>query len=74
MTEKKRVASPLILGHKNDIEMQEFAKKEHLLKILLIGDTVGKTSIVKRYVHNTFSRNTRFTVSFLRQHIPLMLC
>ncbi|XP_051542102.1 ras-related protein Rab-38-like [Myxocyprinus asiaticus] len=38
-------------------------QKEHLFKILVIGDLgVGKTSIIKRYVHQTFSTNYRATI------------
>ncbi|KAL4657349.1 ras-related protein Rab-38-like [Arapaima gigas] len=37
--------------------------KEHLYKILVIGDLgVGKTSIIKRYVQQTFSTNYRATI------------
>uniref|UniRef100_A0A4W5LQ06 RAB38, member RAS onco family n=1 Tax=Hucho hucho TaxID=62062 RepID=A0A4W5LQ06_9TELE len=37
--------------------------KEHLFKILVIGDLgVGKTSIIKRYVHQNFSPNYRATI------------
>ena len=40
-------------------------KKEHLYKILVIGDlATGKTSIIKRYVHNFFSDHYMATVSF----------
>lgn len=38
-------------------------QKEHLYKILVIGDLgVGKTSIIKRYVHHNFSPNYRATI------------
>uniref|UniRef100_UPI00358EDE3E ras-related protein Rab-32-like isoform X1 n=1 Tax=Myxine glutinosa TaxID=7769 RepID=UPI00358EDE3E len=38
-------------------------KKEYLYKILVIGDLgVGKTSIIKRYVHQLFSQNYRATI------------
>ncbi|KAJ8276679.1 hypothetical protein COCON_G00084310 [Conger conger] len=38
-------------------------RKEHLYKILVIGDLgVGKTSIIKRYVHQSFSTNYRATI------------
>ncbi|XP_026872797.1 ras-related protein Rab-38 [Electrophorus electricus] len=38
-------------------------RKEHLYKILVIGDLgVGKTSIIKRYVHQTYSANYRATI------------
>ena len=63
---EKRAESLLISGHKHDIEMQAFAKKKRLLKLLIIGDIcAGKSSILRRYVHNTFSIHTKATVSFL---------
>lgn len=38
-------------------------QKEHLYKVLVIGDLgVGKTSIIKRYVHHNFSPNYRATI------------
>jgi len=38
-------------------------QKEHLYKILVIGDLgVGKTSIIKRYVHQVYSANYRATI------------
>ncbi|XP_035659702.1 ras-related protein Rab-32-like isoform X1 [Branchiostoma floridae] len=38
-------------------------KKEHLYKILVIGDLgTGKTSIIKRYVHQFFSQHYRATI------------
>lgn len=37
--------------------------KEYLFKILVIGDIgVGKTSFIKRYVHNFFSQSYKATV------------
>uniref|UniRef100_A0A8C8DSU9 Zgc:162171 n=1 Tax=Oryzias sinensis TaxID=183150 RepID=A0A8C8DSU9_9TELE len=42
-----------------DNEMQH----ERLLKVLVIGDLgVGKTSIIKRYVHQVFSQHYRATI------------
>ncbi|KAB5543497.1 hypothetical protein PHYPO_G00079870 [Pangasianodon hypophthalmus] len=39
------------------------SQKDHLYKILVIGDLgVGKTSIIKRYVHQTYSTNYRATI------------
>jgi Ras-related protein Rab-32 len=36
---------------------------EYLFKILIVGDIgVGKTSIIKRYVHNIFSIHYKSTV------------
>ncbi|RMZ94960.1 ras-related Rab-32-like, partial [Brachionus plicatilis] len=38
-------------------------KKEHLYKILVIGELgTGKTSLIKRYVHNLYSPNYRATI------------
>uniref|UniRef100_A0A3B3C677 Ras-related protein Rab n=1 Tax=Oryzias melastigma TaxID=30732 RepID=A0A3B3C677_ORYME len=38
-------------------------QKEHLYKVLVIGDLgVGKTSIIRRYVHQTYSTNYRATI------------
>lgn len=38
---------------------------EHLYKILVVGDVAtGKTSIIKRYVHNFFSQHYKSTVRF----------
>lgn len=38
-------------------------QQERLLKILVIGDLgVGKTSIIKRYVHQVFSQHYRATI------------
>ena len=48
MTESKRIKS--IKGQIN-------------IKIIIVGDTAtGKTSIIKRYIDNTFSENTRSTI------------
>ncbi|CAG00459.1 unnamed protein product, partial [Tetraodon nigroviridis] len=38
-------------------------RKEHLFKVLVIGDLgVGKTSIIRRYVHQAYSNNYRATI------------
>ncbi|POI28220.1 hypothetical protein CIB84_008030 [Bambusicola thoracicus] len=43
--------------------MQKHNQKEHLYKLLVIGDLgVGKTSIIKRYVHQNFSPHYRATI------------
>lgn len=43
--------------------MQKHSQKEHLYKLLVIGDLgVGKTSIIKRYVHQNFSPHYRATI------------
>lgn len=41
----------------------EKAQREYLFKVLVIGDLgVGKTSIIKRYVHQIFSQHYRATI------------
>ena len=48
------------------------APREKLYKILVIGDLgTGKTSIIKRYVHQCFSPHYRATVSPFCPHNPL---
>jgi hypothetical protein len=38
--------------------------REYLYKVLVVGDIgVGKTSIIKRYVHNVYSTHYKATVS-----------
>ncbi len=45
-------------------------KKEYLYKILVIGELgTGKTSLIKRYVHNLYSPNYRATVRIKIEHI-----
>lgn len=47
-------------------QSSEGEKKEYLFKVLVIGDLgVGKTSIIKRYVHQFFSVHYRATVSLI---------
>lgn len=41
----------------------ELEKREYLYKILVIGELgTGKTSFIRRYVHNFFSQNYRATI------------
>jgi Ras-related protein Rab-32 len=40
-----------------------YPKNEHLYKVLVIGELgTGKTSIIKRYVHQFFSQHYRATI------------
>lgn len=42
---------------------QQAEMREYLYKILVVGDLgTGKTSIIRRYVHNIFSSNYKSTV------------
>lgn len=47
----------------NTINATVGEKREHLYKILVIGELgAGKTSIIKRYVHQFFSQHYRATI------------
>jgi GTPase SAR1 family protein len=46
-------------------KMSNDSKQVYTLNIILLGDpTVGKTSLVNRFVDGTFSENTKSTVRF----------
>ncbi|KAF5274588.1 hypothetical protein FQA39_LY07200 [Lamprigera yunnana] len=47
----------------SNVNQTEVKPKDHLYKILVIGDLgTGKTSIIKRYVHQFFSQHYRATI------------
>lgn len=51
------------LGHPEMTATTAPETHEHLFKVLVIGELgVGKTSIIKRYVHQLFSQNYRATI------------
>lgn len=51
------------LGHPGTTATMAPETHEHLFKVLVIGELgVGKTSIIKRYVHQLFSQNYRATI------------
>ncbi|XP_057618315.1 ras-related protein Rab-32 [Chionomys nivalis] len=51
------------LGHPETTATTAPETHEHLFKVLVIGELgVGKTSIIKRYVHQLFSQNYRATI------------
>lgn len=51
------------LQHRNNRAGASTDKREHLYKILVIGELgTGKTSIIKRYVHQFFSQHYRATI------------
>lgn len=53
-----------IVRSKNQTRAVNSRKKEYLFKILVIGElATGKTSFIKRYVHQYFSTQYRATVS-----------
>lgn len=50
-------------NHPSQSNGMQSLRKEHLYKVLVIGDLgVGKTSIIRRYVHQTYSNNYRATI------------
>lgn len=51
----------------NDPPKADVPVKEFLFKLLVVGDLgTGKTSIIKRYVHQIFSMHYKSTVRFSR--------
>lgn len=51
------------LGQQGETATAVPETREHLFKVLVIGELgVGKTSIIKRYVHQLFSQNYRATI------------
>ncbi|XP_053205068.1 ras-related protein Rab-38-like [Panonychus citri] len=54
---------PLESTNEQSIVYQEKPREQKIFKILVIGEvSVGKTSIIKRYVHNLFSQQYRATI------------
>ncbi|XP_034744957.1 ras-related protein Rab-38 [Etheostoma cragini] len=50
-------------SHSSHSNGMQSLRTEHLYKVLVIGDLgVGKTSIIRRYVHQTYSTNYRATI------------
>ncbi|XP_032389148.1 ras-related protein Rab-38b [Etheostoma spectabile] len=50
-------------NHSSHSNGMQSLRTEHLYKVLVIGDLgVGKTSIIRRYVHQTYSTNYRATI------------
>lgn len=50
-------------NHSPHVNGMQSLRTEHLYKVLVIGDLgVGKTSIIRRYVHQTYSNNYRATI------------
>lgn len=52
-----------MINHTSHPNGMQGLRKEHLYKVLVIGDLgVGKTSIIRRYVHHNYSNNYRATI------------
>ncbi|KAF0023040.1 hypothetical protein F2P81_025021 [Scophthalmus maximus] len=50
-------------NHPSHSNGMQSLRKEHLYKVLVIGDLgVGKTSVIRRYVHQSYSNNYRATI------------
>ncbi|TKR72417.1 hypothetical protein L596_019864 [Steinernema carpocapsae] len=51
------------VSHPTSIGASENSRKEFLFKILVIGDVgTGKSSIIRRYVHNLFNQHYKATI------------
>jgi len=62
-TKEPRANSADRIDGMNGKEADRYEKQEHLYKILVIGELgTGKTSIIKRYVHQFFSQHYRATI------------
>lgn len=60
---QRRVPTGNMTNHTSHSNGMQGLRKEHLYKVLVIGDLgVGKTSIIRRYVHQTYSNNYRATI------------
>ena len=64
MTDNKNGSEDDIDDEKIKIEETVLNEKEHYkLKLIVVGDTgVGKTNLIRRYISDTFSANTKATV------------
>ncbi|KAG0181082.1 rab32, member RAS oncoprotein [Apophysomyces sp. BC1021] len=52
-----------IASNENELLREKSEVREYLYKILVVGDLgTGKTSIIRRYVHNIFSSNYKSTI------------
>ncbi|KAG6795260.1 ras and EF-hand domain-containing protein isoform X1 [Apis mellifera caucasica] len=61
--EKSKVSQESMSSQNNSPNAGLGEKREHLYKILVIGELgAGKTSIIKRYVHQFFSQHYRATI------------
>lgn len=69
----------LLISIYNNLKMGESRADDSydvLFKIIAVGDSgVGKTNLIQRYAHNTFSSNTRTTIgaSTIQQHVHACL-
>ncbi|KAF2879189.1 hypothetical protein ILUMI_26989 [Ignelater luminosus] len=60
---KEKESPPPVVKTKSNLHQSGVKPKDHLYKILVIGDLgTGKTSIIKRYVHQFFSQHYRATI------------
>jgi Ras-related protein Rab-32 len=69
------LVTPLARRSQAAVILRPNENREFLFKILVVGDIgTGKTSFIKRYVHNFFSQAYKATVGSFGRYLVLSVC